>query len=47
MKARLIWNYRGHENRLYARGPNWIAFTFPPTRKKRRVALHIWWGPFV
>lgn len=43
MKARLIWNYRGHNGGFFDRGPNWVQFTFPASRKRRRVALMIWW----
>lgn len=34
----LVIGYRGHENRLFARGPNWWQVTFPPTRKLPRIS---------
>jgi len=41
---RFVWNYRGHNNGFFERGPNWKQITFPPSRKMRRCAL-IWAKP--
>lgn len=38
-RVRLLVGYRGHENRFFARGPNWWQVTIPATRNVRRVAL--------
>jgi hypothetical protein len=37
----MIFAYRGHEARVFTRGPNWWQVTFPPTRKRTRWAF-IW-----
>jgi len=41
MIVRFIWNYRGHNGGFLDRGPNWFQLTFPPSRKRRRVAMII------
>jgi hypothetical protein len=44
MKLRLIRNYRGHNKDFYQRGPNWVQFTVPPSRKTGRLALIVFWA---
>lgn len=44
MRFKFIWNYRGHNNGLLDRGPNWWQLTVPPSRKRRRCALQCIWG---
>jgi hypothetical protein len=34
-----IWNYRGHNGGFCDVGPNWIQFTVPSSRKRRRCSL--------
>lgn len=40
MKWRIVWNYKGPERRLCARGPNWWQVTVPVMG--RRVSLIMW-----
>ena len=39
----IIWNYRGHERRFYARGPNWWQITL--SIFGRRISLIHRWKP--
>lgn len=38
---RIVMNYRGHERRLFCRGPNWWQLTLRIFN--HRVALIRWW----
>lgn len=42
MKMRFIWNYQGHNGGFFDKGPNWVQFTFPPSRRWWRCAMTIW-----
>ncbi len=46
MSANFVWNYQGHNGGFFDRGPNWVQFTFPPSRKRRRWSLIVTWGPY-
>lgn len=41
-RMRFTWNYQGHNDGFYSKGPNWVQFTFPASRKRWRCALIIW-----
>lgn len=38
---RIVWGYKGHEHRWFARGPNWWQITVPVMGF--RVAVIRWW----
>ena len=44
-KMRFIWNYRGHNDGFFSKGPNWFQLTLPPSRKAARCALICSWHP--
>lgn len=39
MHISFVWNYSGHNGGFFDKGPNWIQFTFPPSRKRWRMSL--------
>lgn len=43
MGISFVWNYKGHNDGVFCRGPNWLQITVPGSREKRRCAIKVWW----